>query len=397
MIQSKAYKFKFYPNPKQRQVLAKTFGCARFVYNTLLHYRSTSYKNGTSINFYQASKHLTSIKKEFTFLKEVSSVPLQQAGRNLQSAYSRFFKKQARYPKFKKKSNRQSATFTKNSFSWNNHKLSVSKGLGKLKIKFSRKVRVHPDSITISKEPSGKYFVSFKLKEDIEPLSKVDKKIGIDLGIKTLAVTSDGVKTLNPKSFDRYKKQLAFLQKSLSRKKKGSSNREKARLKVAKCHSRIASLRRDYINKFTTQIVRENQVICIENLNVAGMIRNRKLARHIADASWGEISRQFKYKCEWYGRKLVKIDRFYPSSRLCNGCKFKNVNLKLSDRVWKCSNCNDINDRDLNAAKNILEAGLVSCGETVRPSRVSTRRVLLKQEPPIKLGTAKRLAGIPVL
>ena len=384
MIQSQAHKFKFYPNPKQRQILAKTFGCTRFVYNTLLNYRSTSYKNGTSINFCQASKYLTQIKKEFTFLKEVSSVPLQQAGRNLQSAYSRFFKKQARYPKFKKKSNRQSATFTKNSFSWTNHKLNVSKGLGKLKIKFSRKVRNQPDSITISKEPSGNYFVSFKFKEDIKFLPKVDKKIGIDLGIKTLAVTSNGDSIPNPKNFDRHKKQLAFLQRSLSRKKKGSSNREKARLKVAKCHSRITSLRRDYINKFTTQIVRENQVICIENLNVAGMIRNKKLARHIADASWGEIVRQFKYKCDWYGRDLRIIDRFYPSSRLCNGCKVKNTNLKLNDRIWRCKNCGDINDRDLNAAKNILEAGLVSCGGAVRLG--NSKQVSLKQEPPIKLG-----------
>jgi putative transposase len=369
-----AFKYRFYPTETQKAILNKTFGCCRLVYNKALSLRSDSwYKESIRIKPKDVSLQLTRWKKEeeFSFLNEVSSVPLQQSLRHLDSAFNRFFKKQGGYPTFKKRNGKQSATFTRNAlkFDLKTKELILPKEIGKLNIKWSRPLKHQPSTITVCKDCSDRYFVSFSFEKAIIAKEKISKKIGLDLGIKDLIVTSDEEKITNNKYLKKHEERLAFLQKNLSRKVKGSRNRNKARLKVAKKHAKISDSRKDHLHKMTSKLVNENQVIAIESLEVSGMLKNKRLAKHISDSSWYELKRMLQYKCDWYGRTLVEINQYYPSTKRCNNCGYTLSYLDLKERSWKCPECNKIHDRDINAAKNIKEAGLalLACGDGVRP------------------------------
>ncbi|MFZ1026282.1 MAG: RNA-guided endonuclease TnpB family protein [Limnoraphis robusta] len=370
----KALKFRFYPTPEQEDLLRRTLGCVRLVYNKALAARTEAwYKQKERVGYSQTSSMLTKWKKEeeLDFLNEVSSVPLQQSLRHLQTAFTNFFAGRTKYPNFKKKRNGGSAEFSKAAFNWKNGQVYIAKCKEPLSIRWSRQLPTgcSPSTITVKLDPSGRWFVSLRIDDSVDhKLKPVDKKVGIDLGITSLFTTSDGVKVYNPKHFDKLYKKLRLAQKSLSRKIKGSLNREKARVKVARISAKIADTRRDYTHKLTTQLIRENQSIVVEDLAVKNMVKNHKLARAISDANWGELVRQLTYKAEWYGRELIKIDRWFPSSKRCSNCGYIAEKMPLNIREWDCPKCNSHHDRDINASINILAAGLAVsvCGATVR-------------------------------
>ncbi|HEY9872547.1 MAG TPA: RNA-guided endonuclease TnpB family protein [Candidatus Obscuribacterales bacterium] len=380
----KAYRYRFYPTPDQESLLRRTMGCCRLVYNKALAARTESwYERQQRVEYVQTSAMLTSWKKQedLNFLNEVSSVPLQQGLRHLQKAFTNFFAGHAKYPKFKKKHNGGSAEFTKSAFKWKNGQVYLAKCVEPLPIRWSRQLPLWctPSTITVKLDAQGRWFVSLLVDDHtLKPLPKVDKAIGLDVGITSLIATSDGDKIANPKHFKRLHKKLKRLQKALSRKQKGSNNRQKARLKVARVHGQIADARKDFLHKLTTQLVRENQTIVVEDLAIKNMVKNHKLANSISDASWGELVRQLDYKCQWYGRELVKIDRWFPSSKRCGNCGYIAEKMPLSVREWDCPECGISHDRDLNAASNILAAGLAVsvCGANIRPSGDNSRRQL---------------------
>jgi len=383
----RAYKYRFYPTASQENLLRRTMGCVRLVYNKALATRTKAwYEDQERISYKQTSSLLTDWKKtdELDFLNEVSCVPLQQCLRHLQKAFANFWGKRAKYPKFKAKRNGGSAEFTKSAFRFQDNKLWLAKCQDPLNIVWSRFLPegTQPSTVTIKLSPSGRWFVSLLIDDKtIKPLPNTDKKVGIDVGISSLITTSDGEKITNPKHFNRLYQKLKAGQKELSRKTKGSNNRYKARLKVAKIHAKIKDARTDFLHKLTTNLVRENSVIAIEDLAVRNMLKNHKLARSISDASWGEFFRQLEYKCEWYGRELVKIDRFFPSSKRCNHCGFVMDKLPLDIRSWDCPSCETKGiDRDINAGKNILAAGLavIVCGADIRPDRRASKGQLRK-------------------
>jgi len=318
---------------------------------------------------------LTSWKKQedLQFLNEVSSVPLQQGLRNLQKAFTNFWAGHAKYPNFKKKRSGGSAEFTRAAFRWKDRELWLAKCSEPLPIRWSRTLPkdCEPSTVTVKLDASGRWFVSLLVDQTIEALPQIDKAIGIDAGVTSLIATSDGEKVANPKHFKRLRFNLRQAQKALSRRVKGSNNREKARHKVAKILVSIADARKDFLHKLTTRLVRENQTIAVEDLAVKNMMKNRKLAQAIADASWAELVRQLEYKCQWYGRTLVKIDRWFPSSKRCGNCGHVVDKLPLDIREWDCPECGTHHDRDINAANNILAAGLavIVCGANVRPDR----------------------------
>ncbi len=383
----RAYKFRFYPTDEQENLLRRTMGCVRLVYNKALAKRTEAwYERQERIQYKQTSSLLTSWKKtsELNFLNEVSCVPLQQCLRHLQKAFANFWGKRAKYPRFKKKRNGGSAEFTKSAFKFQDRKVWLAKCSEPLNIVWSRYLPegCNPSTITVKLDPSGRWFVSLLVDDyTIETLPATKKQIGIDAGVTSLISTSDGEKIANPKHFNRLYQELRRAQKELSRKTKGSSNRHKARLKVAKIHAKIKDARTDFLHKLTTDLVRNNSLICIEDLAVRNMVKNHKLARSISDAAWGEMRAQLEYKCEWYGRKLVKIDRFFPSSKRCNHCGFVVEKLPLDVRSWDCPSCGTEGiDRDINAGKNILAAGLAVtiCGADIRPDRHSSKGQLRK-------------------
>ena len=322
------------------------------------------------------------------FLNEVSCVPLQQCLRHLQKAFANFWGKRAKYPRFKAKRNGGSAEFTKSAFKYKDGNLWLAKCKEPLPIIWSRFLPdgCSPSTVTVKLEPSGRWFVSLLVDDDtIETLPPTKKQVGIDAGVTSLISTSDGEKIANPKHFNRLYKKLKAAQKELSRKTKGSNNRERARLEVARIHAKIKDARTDFLHKLTTTLVRNNSLIAIEDLAIRNMVKNHKLARSISDASWGEFFRQLEYKCDWYGRQLVKIDRFFPSSKRCNHCGFVMDKLPLNVRSWDCPSCGTKGiDRDLNAGKNILAAGLavIVCGATVRAEQSkSVKPGAMKQKP----------------
>jgi putative transposase len=372
----KAFRYRFYPTPEQETLLRRTLGCTRLVYNRALAARTEAwYERQERVGYTQTSSLLTDWKKqeELDFLNEVSSVPLQQGLRHLQTAFTNFFAGRAQYPNFKKKRNGGSAEFTKAAFRWRDGKLFLAKCLEPLDIRWSRAIpqSAEPSSVTVKLSPSGRWTVSLLVDIEIEPLSESPSTVGIDLGITSLIALSTGEKVANPKGFKAKRAKLRKAQKALSRKQKGSNNRYKARLKVAKVHAEISDARQDFLHKLTTRLVRENQTIAIEDLAVKNMVKNRKFALSISDASWGELVRQLEYKCEWYGRTLVKIDRWFPSSKRCGKCGHIVEKLPLNIREWDCPKCGAHHDRDINAAQNILAAGLAVkvCGANVRPER----------------------------
>lgn len=371
----KAYRYRFYPTVEQESLLRRTIGCVRLVYNKALAARTEAwYLLQERVGYSQTSSMLTSWKQEedLEFLNEVSCVPLQQGLRHLQTAFTNFFAGRAKYPNFKKKHNGGSAEFTKSAFRWRDGQVFLAKCTEALHIRWSRKIPegCTPSTITVKLTPSGGWYVSLLVDDHtVKPFPKVNKSIGLDVGITSLIATSDGDKITNPKHFKQLLTKLRRVQKALSRKQKGSNNRHKARMFVARVHAQITDARCDFLHKLTYQLVRENQTIVVEDLAIKNMVKNRKLALAISDASWGELIRQLAYKCQWYGRELIKIDRWFPSSKRCGNCGHIVDKLPLNIREWECPKCGTNHDRDVNAANNILAAGLAVsvCGATVRP------------------------------
>ncbi|MCS6960238.1 MAG: RNA-guided endonuclease TnpB family protein [Pseudanabaenaceae cyanobacterium SKYGB_i_bin29] len=377
----RAYTYRFYPTPEQEVLLRKTIGCARLVYNRALAVRKEAWEHRQEqVGYGATSALLTEWKRQedLQFLNEVSCVPLQQSLRHLQSAFTNFFAGRAKYPVFKKKQHGGSAEYTKSAFRWKNGQLFLAKCNEPLPIVWSRELPQgsEPSTVIITLTPSGRWMVSILVEEEIAPLPPTENKVGIDLGLDSLVTLSNGVKVKPPKRLKAKLRQLRRAQRALSRKQKGSKNRAKARMRVAKIHAQIADARKDFLHKLTTQLVKENQLIAVEDLAVRNMIQNHKLACSISDAGWGELVRQLQYKCEWYGRQLVKIDRWFPSSKQCSNCGHIAETMPLHIREWECPMCHAHHDRDVNAARNILAAGLAVavCGATVRPARAGAMK-----------------------
>ena len=375
-VVKRAYKYRFYPTPEQADQLARTFGCVRYVYNRALAERSRAWaQEQPRVTFADTSKMLTAWKRdpETAWLAEPSKGPLQAALRNLQAAYDRFWRKQNGFPTFKKKGRaKDSATYYANCFTYRNGQIKLAKQAEPLDIRWSRPLPegAEPSQVTVSRDSQGRYHISILVEEVITELPKNDSAVGIDAGITTLYTLSTGEKIANPRHEKKDREKLSKAQRALSRKQKGSCNYAKARRKVAKIHGRIADRRRDHLHKLSTRLVRENQVIAIEDLSVRNMVKNHSLARAISDASWSSFRTMLEYKADWYGRDVVAIDRFYPSSKTCSECGRIVESLPLNIRDWECE-CGAMHDRDVNAAKNILAVGLAvsACGDGVRPSR----------------------------
>lgn len=358
--------YRIYPNKEQEILINKTFGSVRFVYNKILKFKQELY-NQTLMSFSKTECNNwvnRVLKEEYSFLREIDKFALTNAIYNLDDAYSKFFKEHKGYPKYKsKKDNHNSyiTNYTNNNITvdYDNNLIKLPK-LGYIKTKVHRNILGKIKNATISKVPSGKYFVSVTYEcNNNETLSITNKCVGIDLGIKDLVITSDGIKYENPHTLKHYQSRLIKLGRKLSKKKKGSNNYKKLKKKIALCYERITNIRKDNLHKISNKLINENQVIVTEDLCVSNMIKNHKLASSIADASFGELVRQLEYKAKWYGRTLIKVDTFYPSSQLCNICGYKNSNIKdLKIRTWICSNCHTSHDRDTNAAINILQEGL---------------------------------------
>lgn len=357
----RAYRYRFYPTPDQEQHLARTFGCARFVYNHFLRVRTDAFFNeGKRAGFNDTCKRLTDLKQQpdTVWLQACSNVVLQQALRNLDTAFKNFFQGRAKYPAFKKRHARQSARYTTSGFRWKDGHVWLAKMDAPLNIRWSRTFSGEPSSVTVSKDAAGRYFVSILVEEAIAPLPIVNKMAGIDLGLTHAAILSDGEKIPNPTPLRKAEKKLARAQRAMAKKQKGSKNRVKARLKVARLHAKVQDWRKDFLHKTTSRLVNENQVLAAESLCIKNMVRNHSLAKAIHDVGWGEMVRQLAYKAQWYGRTFVQIDRFYPSSRRCAACGHIGEKLGLDIRLWDCPACGTHHDRDINAARNILSAGL---------------------------------------
>ncbi len=380
MKQKRAYKYRFYPTDEQKHLLARTFGCARYVYNWGLRLKTDAYyKEQRRLYYKDLSSMLTDLKKQesHAWLNEVSCVPTQQALRHLDKAFINFFEGRGEYPTFKKRRNLQSAEYTTSAFVWRGGKITLAKMNDPLDITWSRSLPddAVPSSVTVTRDCADRYFVSILVEEDIPHLPPSDDSIGADLGLKSFVVLSDGEVVGNPKFFTSDEKKLAKAQRRHAKKKRGSKNRRKARLKVARLHARIADRRRDFQHKLSTRLIRENQTICVESLQVKNMVKNSRLSKAISDVGWSEFVSQLEYKAQWYGRTLVKIDKWYPSSKRCFDCGHLLDSLTLDVREWLCPECGSHHDRDLNAAKNILAAGLAvsACGEAIRPGAVKTK------------------------
>ncbi|BAY35620.1 transposase (plasmid) [Nostoc carneum NIES-2107] len=382
----KAYRYRFYPTAEQEQILRRTIGCVRLVFNKALAARTEAwYEKQQKVDYVQSSAMLTSWKKldDLQFLNEVSCVPLQQGLRHLQTAFTNFFAGRAKYPNFKNKRSGGSAEFTKSAFRWKDGQVYLAKCSEPLNIKWSRQLPAlcEPSTITVRLEPSGRWFVSLRINDPTdETMHERDSAVGLDVGISSLVTLSTGEKIANPKAFDKHYQTLRKAQKSLSRKHKASRNRDRARLKVARIQAKISDARIDHLHKLTTRLIRENQTIVVEDLAVKNMVKNPKLARAISDAAWSELVRQLEYKALWYGRTVVKIDRWFPSSKRCGNCGHIVDQLPLNLREWDCPNCGMHHDRDINASRNILAVGhtVTVCGASVRPDDHSVKGQLRK-------------------
>jgi putative transposase len=396
MQQKKAYKDRFYPSDEQKRILAQTFGWCRSVYNWALRQRTDAYsQHGERLYYEGTAGRLVTLKtqEETAWLPDVSSVPLHQALRKLAKAFRNFFEGRADSPAFKKKRKQQSATYASTAFIWKNQALTVAKMDAPLDITWHRSLPAawKPSSVTITTDAAEGYFVSLLVEEDIKAVEVSPKIVGLDLGVKSMVITSDGHTSGNPKFFHKDEKKLAKAQRQHAKKQKDAKHRVKARLKVAGIHKKIADRRRDSHHQLWTRIIRENQVVCIERLQV----KNHCLAKAISDVGCSEFSRQWEYKAEGYGRTLVKLDKWYPSSQRCFACGHILDSLTLDVRAWACPQCGVVHDRDINAAKNMLAAGLAvaACGEAVRPGAVKTK----PGKPQRSRGFLSALRGSPCL
>jgi putative transposase len=391
----------------QQQMLARTFGCVRVVWNRTLAERHARYQaEGKGLGYAESDAALTAMKKDpgLAFLAEVSSVPLQQALRHQHKAFEAFFAKRARYPRFKSRRGRQSATYTRSAFRMRDGALHLAKTATPLRFVWTwpgiEVAALDPTSVTVAKDPAGRWFVTLHVDvPDPAPLPTTGEKAGVDVGLTDFAVLSTGEKIPHPRDWERHEKRLKRWQRRLARCKPGSANRARRAVTVARANARVADARRDFLHKASTSLVRRFGVIAVEDLNVAGMVRNRKLARAISCTGWAEFRSMLEYKADWYGRAVVAVDRWYPSSKTCSSCGHLLASLSLSTRTWQCPSCGTRHDRDHNAAKNILAAGLAAgagngadaCGGTVRRAGATRTRVPVKQEPrPVR-------EGIPVL
>ncbi|MEU7826290.1 RNA-guided endonuclease TnpB family protein [Catellatospora sp. NPDC049133] len=395
----RAFKYRFYPTDEQAAQLSRTFGCVRLVYNMALQARTEAWtQRRERIGYNATSALLTGWKKtdDLAFLNEVSCVPLQQALRHLQTAYTNFWARRAKHPTYKsKRRSRRSAEYTASAFRWREGTLTLAKMTEPLDIVWSRPLPAGctPSTVTVSCDAAGRWFVSL-LCDDTVTSTPAAGMVGIDAGLDSLLTLSTGEKVANPRHERADRRRLAQAQRDLARKQKGSANRAKARLKVARVHARIADRRRDHLHQLTTRLVRENQAIVIEDLAVANMVKNHRLARAIGDAAWRQLRTMLEYKTAWHGRDLIVVDRWFPSTRLCSTCGALAERMALGVRSWTCP-CGAVHDRDVNAARNLLAAGLAvtACGDAVRPQRGTSRtgQSSAKQETP------RATTGIPVL
>lgn len=386
------YKFKLNPTEKQQELLNKHFGSVRWVYNYFLNQRKQEYLNNKkSLNYYKQAAELTQLKKQdqTKWLKEINSQTLQFAVNCLESAYEGFFSKRSQFPKFKSKKSKNSFTvpqFTK----IKDNKLVIPKFQEGIDMIMERKVDGEIRKATISRTPTGKYFVSILVEREYKPLAKTNRQVGIDLGLKDFIVLSTGSKIKNPRFLKYYERNLKLNQQALSRKFKGSNRYERQRLKVARIYERITNSRLDLIHKVSLNLVKNYDVICLEDLNVKGMSRNHKLAKSITDVSWGKFVEVLTYKALWNDKEVIHVDRFFPSSKTCNSCGQIKNSLKLNERAWTCK-CGLNLDRDLNAAKNILDEGLRlknisvgttdhGCGAQIRPDLSGISREASKKK-----------------
>jgi putative transposase len=374
-----SYKFRLYPSVDQRILLAKHFGSSRYLYNYFLTKRKEAYLDSkTTLNYYDNARELTELKKELTWLTEVGSQSLQFSLKCLDGAYNRFFKGLARFPVYKSKRGHQSFRAPQGVRIINKN-LVIPKFLDGIPMVLHRHVEGDVKFATISRNKCGQYNVSITVEREITPLPKTDKMVGVDLGIKTLAVCSDGKVFKNVKAYRQLKRKKKKLQRRHSKKVKGSKNRERARSKLAKVYQKMTNIRQDNLHKVTKQIIDDNQVIVMETLAVSNMMKNHCLAGAIADCSWYEFNRQLEYKALWYGRKIQRLDRWFPSSKTCFGCGWVNQGLRLKDRTWTCGGCGQTVDRDLNAAKMILKQGMIE--RQLPLERREVKRVDLERNP----------------
>ncbi|MER6943706.1 transposase [Nonomuraea sp. NPDC000554] len=405
-----AYKVRVYPTPGQAAVLNRTFGCVRLVWNKTLAWRLHRYRaDGAKTSYAQSDRYLTELKRdpEFGFLFEVSCVPLQQTLRHQYAAFVNFFAGRARYPRFKSRHGKQSATYTRSAFRWKDGRLFLAKMDAPVAFVWSwpeaDPATLNPTTVTVSRDPDGRWHASLAVDTGDEAavetageggqVPATGSAVGVDLGVKDFAVLSTGERIANARLLDRKAKNLARYQRRMARKQRGSSNRIKARAKVARAHTKVRDARADFLHKTSARLVREHHLIVIEDLAVPNMVRNRNLARVISDCGWGEFRRQLQYKSAKHGRHLIVIDRWYPSSKTCSACGHLLAELSLDTRTWPCPSCGTRHDRDINAAKNILAAGqaVSACGADVRHSGPSRVRSAVKQE------TSLARVGIPLL
>lgn len=359
MIQ-KTYKFRLYPNKEQEKMLANYFGSVRFVYNHFLAKRKEQYEQTRkSSNYYEQAKELTAMKKTevYSWLKEINSQTLQHALRHLETAYVNFFKGRTRFPRFHSKKHGDSFAVPQH-FKVEGNRIFIPKFKGGIRFAKSQDVQGELRNMTVSVTPGGKYYVCIMAQVEVGDLEKTNLSVGIDLGLKDFVITSNGDRYSSNKFIKKYSKKLATMQKHLSRKKKGSGSWNRLRIKVARLQEKILSCRKDKLHKISIDLIRRYDVVCCEDLNVKGMVRNRHLAKSVSDASWSTFVTMLEYKAKWYGKTLVRIGRFYPSSKTCHYCGHVKEDLSLSDRYYTCPNCGELIDRDLNAAKNILDEGL---------------------------------------
>jgi putative transposase len=356
----KSFKFRIYPNKEQEILLARHFGACRFVFNHYLNKRKETYlEDKKSLNYYDNANDLTQLKKDenFNWLKEINSQSLQSSLRNLDSSYIRFFKKQTKFPRFKSKYDKQSFKIPQ-SVSIENNKLSIPKFKEGIKINLYREIEGKIIFATISKTTTKNYYVSLTCEVQYQPYVKTNSKVGIDTGIKDLAILSDGITYENIKSLKNNLKKLKYEQRQLSKKVKNSSSRNKQRKNIAVIHEKITNARKDYLHKVSTEIVKNHDIICVEDLAVKNIMKNHNLAQAMSDVSLGTFYSMLEYKCEWNDKQFVKIDRFFPSSKMCSNCGWINQDLTLNIREWTCPSCGETHDRDFNASKNILKQGL---------------------------------------